>query len=111
MIPDPKNVNLNDLQIQPDDLPAELRQIADLIGLESVLALVRARGGEAIYIPKQDSVAAAARNRAIRAQFNGHNHAELARRYNLTVRWVNEIISEGRRRSCRSSVQDQLKLF
>jgi Mor family transcriptional regulator len=100
------------LNIQPDDLPPELQEVADLIGFDNVLALVHARGGESLYIPKPERIAAAARNRAIRAQFNGRNYRELAARHNLTVTWVREILAEGRKdKKPRSGNQKQLDLF
>lgn len=34
-----------------DQLPETLREIAEVIGLEATIALVRARGGTSIYIP------------------------------------------------------------
>jgi Mor family transcriptional regulator len=99
-------------KIQPDDLPPELQEVADLIGFDNVLVLVLARGGESLYIPKPERIAAAARNRAIRAQFNGRNYRELAARHNLTVTWVREILSEDRKdKQTRPGNQKQLDLF
>lgn len=110
-ISDPK-ISIELQKIQLDDLPPELQEVADLIGFDNVLALVHARGGESLYIPKPERIAAAARNRAIRAQFNGRNYRELAARHNLTVTWVREIVAEDRKdKQARSRSQKQLDLF
>ena len=82
------------INVSIDDLPDECRQIADVIGLDGLLALSAKLGGERIYIPLPERLATAARNRAIRAAFNGRNYHELAIRYGLTVRWIRSIVSE-----------------
>lgn len=96
--------------IQIDDLPEDLRQMADLIGFEAVLALVRARGGESIYLPKLERIAASARNRAILAEFDGANHRELARKYGLTVTWVREILGMNRKEKQKPFAK-QMRMF
>lgn len=95
-----------------DDLSDECRQIAGIIGLEALIELARARGGEKLYIPKVDQLAIGARNRMICAQFKaGCNYRELARRYNLTETWIREIISEGRSTAGALDKQRQMALF
>lgn len=86
---DVQNINL-------DDLPEDCRQIAEVIGLEALVRLVKAYGGETLYLPKADRLAIGARNREIRKNFNGRNYRELARRYNLTETWIREIVAERR---------------
>ena len=79
--------------ITPDDLPDDLRQIAELIGMDALMALSRQMGGNTIYFPRPERLAVAARNRAIRSEFDGGNHRDLARRYNLSVTWIRKILS------------------
>ena len=99
--------------IKPDDLPEECRQIAELIGFDALLKLIQARGGEHVYFPKLESVASAARNRAIRDEFNGRNYRYLAKKHGLTVRWVRVIVSNRKSKTNeqRSAIQSQLSLF
>ena len=97
--------------IRLEDLPEECRQIAEVIGLAATLALVQARGGEPLYLPKPERLAIQARNRAIRAQFDGCNHHELARKFSLTVQWIREIVGRPRAKDCPTDIQSQLKLF
>lgn len=49
-----------------------------------------------IYIPKQDSVKRAQRDAAIASAFNGRNHADLARRFSLTVTQIYDILARQR---------------
>ena len=102
---------MTDHPIQIEDLPATFREIAEAIGLSAAWRLMQVRGGERIYIPKTDCINAAARNRAIRAEFNGANIRELARKYGLTKTWVREILSDAGIRSKSEPVGTQLKLF
>ncbi|HRF45103.1 MAG TPA: Mor transcription activator family protein [Candidatus Competibacteraceae bacterium] len=49
-----------------------------------------------IYIPKQDAMKRAQRDQAIWRNFTGHNHAELASRYKLTVTQIYDILARVR---------------
>ena len=81
-------------EIRIEDLPPDFREIAESIGLDPALRLVQARGGEGIYVPKAEKICRAARDRAIRAEFNGRNHRQLARKYDLTVAWIRAIVGQ-----------------
>jgi len=100
--------------IQLDDLPEESRQIADIIGLESLLALSARLGGQRLYIPLTERLAVAARNRAIREEFNGRNLTDLAIKYDLTPRWIRIIVAGGagpERTGDKQSLYKQQNLF
>jgi len=100
------------LDIKIDDLPPDFREIAEAIGLDPAIKLVQIRGGEAIYVPKVEKVYRAARDRAIRAEFNGGNHRELARKYGLTVVWVRAIVDQTAKSSTSVDTMDrQIPLF
>lgn len=102
---------MTDPSIDINDLPATFREIAEAIGLPAAWRLMQVRGGEKIYIPKTDCINASVRNRAIRAEFNGANIRELARKYGLTETWVREILVDAGIRSKSGPVDIQLKLF
>ena len=103
---------IDQYNIQLDDLPPDFRDIAETIGLEPTLKLVEARSGEGIYVPKVDKVCRAARDRAIRSEFTGTNHRELARKYGLTVVWIRAIVGQDPDRPAGEDVIDkQLPLF
>lgn len=72
--------------------PESYSTIAEIIGEEATRKLCEAFGGEAIYVPKAESVGNAERVAAIRREYNGGNVALLARQYGLTTRRVQQIV-------------------
>lgn len=71
------------------------KKIAAAIGPENFVKLAEVVGGATIYIPKPESLTRPARDAHIREEYNGYNHLELARRYDVTVRWVRQLCGEG----------------
>jgi Mor family transcriptional regulator len=65
-------------------------------------------GGEPLYIPKGRSWQLEERYEKIFAEFNGRNHRQLAKKYNCTVRWIQEIVREAAKRNFE---RRQSKLF
>lgn len=103
---------IEEYDIRPGDLPPEYREIAEAIGMDAALTLVRIRGGEGIYVPKFEKISRAARDRAIRAEFNGANHRELARRHGLTVSWIYVIVGQtAPEKSGIDVIDNQMSLF
>jgi Mor family transcriptional regulator len=96
-----------------DDLSEEHRQIVEAIGLENFMRLAELRGGSPLYLPTVRCLSIPARNRAIRDEFDGRNHADLARRYGLTVSWIRTILSggDGPEKPAAAEKQKQLALF
>lgn len=84
----------NDLSLEmiPDGM---YRKIAEAIGVEHLIALAEIVGGTTFYMPKTESFLRPLRDAAIKEEFNGFNHAELALKYNVTDRWVRQICGEG----------------
>lgn len=79
------------------DLPAErfpepYQTMAREIGIRNMLKLARFYAGTGMYFPKLDDTLTTLRNERIRAEFDGGNHKELARKYDLTERWIYEIL-------------------
>lgn len=80
-------------QLTIADIPPEYQEFAELTGLDVFLRLVDAYGGSRpIYIPKLAEVDRNQRNREIATYFNGHNYAELAKRYGLTEISIRRIL-------------------
>ena len=80
--------------------PSELRRlifayrdIAEAIGLEAFTRLTLLCGGQNLYIPKRESLERNARDRDIRARFNGGNCRALAIQFNLSERQIRKIIN------------------
>jgi len=94
----------------PDHYPPLLSDIAQILHLSlsqtlpadqaATLALAqtdllsRTYSGCQVYFPKQD---ARQRDAAIAREFNGRNHADLARRHHLTVTQIYNILDRRRR--------------
>lgn len=79
--------------IQFEDVPEELRDVAQELGLEAFLKLVSLCGGQELYIPKRESLERGPRDRAIRSRFDGGNYRALAAQYRLSVRQIRKIIN------------------
>jgi Mor family transcriptional regulator len=54
-------------------------------------------GGQNLYFPKGLSVKLGERDRQIYADFTGANHHELARKYDITLPWVYQIVKAARK--------------
>lgn len=82
---------MDNIKIQ--DLQGEQRQIAETIGLEAYLKLVKIYGGTNIYIAKIDKLLSIKRDMEIVKRFTGYNYKSLANQYRLSERAVREIIN------------------
>lgn len=80
------------------------KQIAEAIGPETFYRLAEVVGGATIYIPKPESLTRPVRDAHIKAEFNGYNHPELARKYGVTERWVRQLCGPGQ-------TEGQIELF
>lgn len=86
--------------VLPDDLETDaMIALADTIGIEAVKQIIRTFGGETIYIPKTESVVRAGRDRTIYQEFHGTNYRELARKHNLSVQQIRNIVRDQRRKN------------
>jgi len=79
-------------RIRREDVPEEYRDLAGALGLEAFLRLTRLFGGQSLYIPKTESLEREARDRDIRARFDGKNYRALAARFHLSERQIRKIL-------------------
>jgi Mor family transcriptional regulator len=63
---------------------------------KAVTRLAEYRGGRSFYLPKNDSLQRAIRDRDIWHSFNGRNKHQLAKKHNLTTRAIELIVTEQR---------------
>ena len=89
------------IEMLPDN---QWKQVAEAIGLENFCKMLEIAGGATLYIPQLDSLLRPVRDARIKAEFNGWNYLELARKYNITDRLVRNICGPG-------NVEGQLDLF
>ena len=62
------------------------------IGMEVAGHIAQMWGAEVIYIPKNLILLLSVRDRKIFNEFNGTNHRELARKYNVSMQWIYQIV-------------------
>lgn len=79
--------------IRREDVPAEYQDLVDGLGLEVFLRLARLCGGQSLYIPKAESLEREARDRDIRARFNGGNYRALGAQFRLSERQIRKIVN------------------
>lgn len=91
-------------ELSLEQLPEPYQSIARDIGIEHTLKLADLYQGTGLYFPKLDGLLRDIRDQRIREDFDGGNYKELARKYDLTERWVYEIVSQ-------ISDTNQLSLF
>lgn len=91
-----------------EDLSGEQLDIAECIGMEAYVKLIRKYAGSPINIPMPDSVTYNLRNEEIKAKFNGDNYRELAHEFQLSEasirRIVIEVIKAERAKPCEGQV-------
>ena len=80
---------LKDLTI--DDLPQSLKDIADVIGIDSLKDLIKLAGGTSLYIPSEINIVKPVRNKKIKESFKG-DYKEISRKFNITEVQVRNII-------------------
>ena len=79
--------------VRLEDIPEEYRDIAGELGLEVFLRLARLCGGQSLYVPKMESLEREARDRDIRARFDGGNYRALGVQFRLSERQIRKIIN------------------
>lgn len=80
-------------ELKPQQLQKPYKQIAGVIGVENTVKLAAMFQGTPLYFPKFDNVINEIRNSRIRSEYEqGATYKELAIKYDLTERWVYEII-------------------
>lgn len=79
-------------KIPLNSLPDAYHALAEIIGVENTLKLADHLGGTAFYFRKIDSLLSYVRDEKIREEFNGANHKELARKYDLSEIWIRQIV-------------------
>lgn len=79
--------------ITVSDLKGEQRDLAETVGLETYLKLVRIFGGCNLYIYKADTILRIARDAEIRRRYNGRNLHELVAAFGMSERAVRKILS------------------
>lgn len=78
--------------ITMEDIGEKYRPVVEILGIEKFVELSDYAKGDELYFPKVENVIAPARNRRIKAEWDGCNSKELADKYNLTVKQIGNIL-------------------
>lgn len=98
-------------EITLEDLREDQQMIAEIIGMDKYIELVKRFAGTQIYIPKLDDFERNLRNKQICEEFNGYNYEQLAVKYGLTSTMI-RIIVKDRTVQIKSGVsKDQISMF
>lgn len=82
-------------ELTPSMLADELyREIAEEIGVENILKLSKIIGGTTFYLPREDRLLLPLRDKKILEEYNGYNTLELAKKYEVSQRWVRQIVAK-----------------
>ncbi len=81
-------------KLQYDDLEETHKKIAEIIGMENLIALADYFGGTHIYIPKKKMLLRQIRYKAIIEEFDGSNMKQLAKKYDVSEATVYRIIRQ-----------------
>lgn len=100
---------LDDLVLE--DLSGDQYDLAECIGLDVYVKLVRNFAGLPITVPMPQSINKSARNRKIIREFNGYNAKKLARKYGLSKRRINELTAKKLKEMKEAPIDGQLKIF
>ena len=99
------------LKVRPEDLTPEQQEMADCIGIDAYGRLVERYGGQAIYVPKADSLQRSARDEKICEEFNGYNYKYLCMKYGLSERTIRAITSTKNRELVSAPLEGQVSFF
>ncbi len=77
-----------------DDLTEPHRELAEIIGIENLIALADYFGGTHVYIPKMEKLLKKVKYKAIIEEFDGGNIRKLAKKYDVSESTVYRILKE-----------------
>lgn len=81
-----KDVRMEDIQHEG------MLELADVVGMETMLKIVDYYGGVNIYFPKLDNLLTGVRDRHIKEEYNGENSKSLAAKYNVSESYLWRIV-------------------
>ncbi len=81
-------------ELTVDDLPEKYREIATVIGIDNLIKLSRAFGGNHFYIPQEDAIIKDKVHKTIFREFDGTNKRQLASKYHVSESTVYNIVKK-----------------
>lgn len=86
------------MDVRREDIPANLVELVNIIGVENMVHISKSYGGRVIYVPTYKSMIRNARDRQIVSEYDGYNANDLGNIYGLTPNHVYRIIRNHARR-------------
>ena len=80
------------MDILMEDIPYELHNMVEIVGIKQFEELSKFYGGTTVYIPVHRKVVIGERNREIARQYNGKNIDFLRKKYGLTKQQIKRIL-------------------
>ena len=81
--------------IQPEDLPNLLNDIARIIGIENTLKLTQILGGGHHYFPTYNKATKELQNRlALKDYRKGMSYKDIARKYGKSETWIRTLVKD-----------------
>lgn len=77
-----------------EDIAEQYKPIVDIIGVERFALLADYAAGDELYFPKPENIVIPARNRRVKAEWDGYNMKQLAEKYNLTINQIRNILKD-----------------
>ena len=87
-------MQLNWDDLTPEQLPTDLREIANDCGIETARYLVETWGGAMLYVPTLYSLKKDYRDRTILGEYDGSNVGSLAAKLGVSRRYVMRLVRE-----------------
>ena len=75
------------------DIPDSIKDIVDVIGMDSFKDLVKLAGGSNLYIPNESNLIKPIRNRKIKEEFKG-SYKDISVKYGISEVQVRNIINK-----------------
>ncbi len=82
------------MDIKIDDIPENLHQMVEIVGIEKFVLICKMYGGAMVYIPVYNKVVMGERNRRIVRDYNGRNLDRLRVRYNISEEQIKQILKK-----------------
>ncbi len=77
-----------------EDLQEQHKEIAEIIGIQNLIALSKHFGGTQIYIPQMEQLIKNVKYKAITEEFNGCNIKYLAKKYGVSESTIYRLIRD-----------------
>ena len=76
-----------------NDIPDSIKDVVEVIGIDTFKGLVKIAGGSNLYIPNESNLVKPIRNRRIKEEFNG-SYRDISIKYGISEVQVRNIVNK-----------------